>query len=141
MVGDLDLIPDKPMRPSWKGMEVARAGMGRIFNLHPSTMGSFKKTAILAKKIKDFRGKIMIGDDSLVGPACSAWQQIAIGMGATWVEAIEKKEDSKTYIDCIIKSATKKQINGFYSLDPAPGFGLVLDENQLKSACELYVDV
>lgn len=44
-VGELSLIPDKPMRPSWKGIETIRPDMGRIFNMHPSTMGSFKQTA------------------------------------------------------------------------------------------------
>jgi len=141
MVGKLSLIPDKPMRPSWKAMETVVPDMGRIFNLHPSTMGSFGQTAVLAKKIKDFGGKLMIGDDSLVGPACSAWQQIAIGAGASWVEAIEKKEDSKSYMDCVLSSATKKQSNGFYTLDPAPGFGLVLDEKRLKDVCSLYIDI
>lgn len=141
MVGKLDLIPDKPLRPAWKGMETAIAGMGRVFNLHPSTMGSFKHTVALAEKIKNFGGKLMIGDDSLVGPACSAWQQLAIGAGASWVEAIEKKEDSKNYMDCISSSATKKQSNGYYALEPAPGFGLVLDEQRLKEVCALYIDV
>ncbi|MFV9551404.1 enolase C-terminal domain-like protein [Algibacter sp. PT7-4] len=141
MVGELSLIPDKPMRPAWKGLKTIEAGMGRIFNLHPSTMGSFKKTVVLADKIKTLHAKIMIGDDSLVGPACSAWQQIAIGVGASWVEAIEKKEDSKGYLGCIINSPTKKESNGYYSLNPAPGFGLELDEKRLKSICELYIDV
>ncbi|CAM4200098.1 mandelate racemase/muconate lactonizing enzyme family protein [Zobellia roscoffensis] len=141
MVGNLSLIPDKPLRPSWKGIKTISPGMGRIFNLHPSTMGSFKQTAVLAKKIKDFGGKIMIGDDSLVGPACSAWQQVAIGSGSEWVEAIEKKEDSKPYLDCILQSPTKKQSNGFYVLDPVPGFGLVLDEKRLKNVCSLHIDV
>lgn len=141
MVGALSLIPDKPMRPAWKGIKTIEAGMGRIFNLHPSTMGSFKKTVLLGNKVKTLGAKLMIGDDSLVGPACSAWQQIAIGVGASWVEAIEKKEDSKAYLDCIIKSPTKKESNGYYSLNPAPGFGLEMDEKRLKTICERYIDV
>jgi hypothetical protein len=76
-----------------------------------------------------------------VGPACSAWQQIAIGVGASWVEAIEKKEDSRSYMGCVLSSATKKQPNGFYTLDPAPGFGLVLDEKRLKDVCSLYIEI
>ena len=141
MVGELSLIPDKPMRPSWKGMETIRPDMGRIFNMHPSTMGSFKQTALLANKIREVGGKIMVGDDSLVGPACSAWQQLAIGVGADWVEAIEKKEDSALYMDCIIKSPTQKLSNGVYALKEAPGFGLVLDDERLKKECGLYIEV
>jgi L-alanine-DL-glutamate epimerase-like enolase superfamily enzyme len=141
MVGDLTLIPDAPMRPAWKGLETITPGMGRIYNLHPSTMGSLTHTAQLAHKVKDIGAKVMIGDDSLVGPACSAWQQIAIGTGATWVEAIEKEEDSKAYLECLQSMATKKEANGHYSFKPAPGFGLELDTNRLKKVSEFYIEI
>lgn len=141
MVGDLTLIPDAPMRPAWKGLKTMEAGMGRIYNLHPSTMGSLTHTAQLAHKVKAIGAKVMIGDDSLVGPACSAWQQIAVGVGATWVEAIEKKEDSKTYLECLQSAATTKEANGYYSFTPKPGFGIVLDTERLKKVSELYVEV
>ncbi|MEN8764776.1 MAG: mandelate racemase/muconate lactonizing enzyme family protein [Wenyingzhuangia sp.] len=139
MVGDLTLIPDAPMRPAWKGIETMVKGMGGIYNLHPSTMGSLTHTVQLAQKVKKTGSKIMIGDDSLVGPACSAWQQIAIGLGAEWVEAIEKKEDSKIYLECLQSAATKKEVNGYYSFEPEPGFGVVLDSNHLKKISPLYV--
>jgi L-alanine-DL-glutamate epimerase-like enolase superfamily enzyme len=141
MVGDLTLIPDAPMRPAWKGLKTITPGMGRIYNLHPSTMGSLTHTAQLAHKVKEIGAKVMIGDDSLVGPACSAWQQIAIGVDATWVEAIEKKEDSKIYLECLQSSATKKESNGYYSFKPAPGFGLEIDTDRLKIVSELYIEI
>jgi L-alanine-DL-glutamate epimerase-like enolase superfamily enzyme len=141
MVGDLTLIPDAPMRPAWKGIKTMQPGMGHIYNLHPSTMGSLTHTAKLAHKVQEIGAKVMIGDDSLVGPACSAWQQIAIGVGATWVEAIEKKEDSKTYLECLQSSATKKESNGYYSFKSAPGFGLELDTDRLKKVSELYIEI
>ena len=141
MVGDLTLIPDAPMRPAWKGINTMQPGMGQIYNLHPSTMGSLTHTVKLAQKVKSIGAKVMIGDDSLVGPACSAWQQIAIGFGATWVEAIEKKEDSKIYLECLQSAATKKESNGYYSFKPAPGFGLEIDTNRLKKINELYIEV
>lgn len=141
LVGDLDLIPDKPIHPAWKGMEIVKPDTGRIFNIHPSNIGSFRPTVDLAQKIKTFGGRVMIGDDNLVSPACTAWQQIGLGLGATWVETIEKKEDSKAFMNCVISSATKKQANGFYGLNHEPGFGLVLDEKRLKSSCSLYVAV
>ena len=115
--------------------------MGRIYNLHPSTMGSLTHTAKLAHKVKEIGAKVMIGDDSLVGPACSAWQQIAIGVDATWVDAIEKKEDSKTYLECLESTATKKEDNGYYSFKPKPGFGLELDSDRLKKVSELYIEI
>ena len=83
----------------------------------------------------------MVGDDSLVGPACTAWQQIAIGTGAVWVEAIEKSEDSKEYLECVVKSSTKKEANGYYSLQDAPGFGLELDVQHLKKIAALYIQI
>lgn len=141
MTGELSLIPDAPMRPAWKGIETITPGMGRIYNLHPSTMGSFHHTARLANKVQEIGAKVMIGDDSLAGPACSAWQQIAIGTGAVWVEAIEKKEDSKNYMECLISSPTKKESNGYYSLRPAPGFGLELDTDRLKKISPWFVEV
>jgi L-alanine-DL-glutamate epimerase-like enolase superfamily enzyme len=141
MMGDLTLIPDAPMRPAWKGINIIKKGMGHIYNLHPSTMGSLTHTAKLVHKVKEIGAKVMIGDDSLVGPACSAWQQIAIGVGATWVEAIEKKEDSKIYLECLQSAATKKESNGYYSFKPAPGFGIELDTDRLKKVSELYIEV
>ncbi|TDT46926.1 L-alanine-DL-glutamate epimerase-like enolase superfamily enzyme [Maribacter spongiicola] len=141
MIGNLDLIPDAPMRPAWKGIKKLQEGMGRIVNLHPSTMGSFTHTALLAKKVQEIKAKVMIGDDSLAGPACSAWQQIAIGTGAVWVEAIEKKEDSKNYMDCLISSPTKKEANGFYSLKLEPGFGLNIDTEGLRKVSAKYITV
>ena len=141
MTGELDLIPDVPMRPSWEGIKVIQQGMGRIFNLHPSTMVSFSHTALLAKKVHEMEARVMIGDDSLAGPACTAWQQIAIGAGAAWVEAIEKEEDSENYLKCVVDSATQKEANGYYSLKPKPGFGLELDEDRLKRVCEVYYEI
>lgn len=141
MVGALTLIPDAPLRPAWKGIKTLQKGMGGIYNLHPSTMGSLTHTTQLANKVKEMGAKVMIGDDSLVGPACSAWQQIAIGLGAAWVEAIEKKEDSKNYLECLQSIATKKEANGYYSSKPTPGFGIEIDINRLKKVSELYIDV
>jgi hypothetical protein len=115
--------------------------MGRFFNLHPSTMGSFRYVAQMANKVKEIGAKVMIGDDSLVGPGCSAWQQIAIGAGASWVEAIEKKEDSKKYLGCLVNSPTKQDNKGYFSLNPASGFGVELDVDCLKKVCKIYVDI
>lgn len=141
MVGELTLIPDAPLRPAWKGLNIITEGMGQIYNLHPSTMGSLTHTVQLANKVKNIGAKVMIGDDSLVGPACSAWQQIAIGANATWVEAIEKKEDSKLYLECLQSTATKKENNGYYSFKPKPGFGVELDTAYLKKVSELYIEI
>lgn len=138
-VGKLDLIPDYPMRPAWEGLERIQPGMGRIYNLHPSTMGSFSAVARLAQRVNEIGAKVMIGDDSLVGPACSAWQQIAIGIGACWVEALEKKEDSAAYHQCLVNVPTRLDDKGYVTLSPAPGFGIELDVGRLKSVCHSHL--
>ena len=141
MVGELSLIPDYAMRPAWEGLKRIQSGMGRIYNLHPATMGSFKYTAELARKVKELNATVMIGDDSLVGPGCTAWQQIAIGAGACWVEAIEKEGDSEQYLECVRSSATYKDNKGNYGLDPKPGFGLELAVDDLKKICSDYIKI
>lgn len=141
MVGELSLIPDVPLRPAWNGLNTIRPGMGRIFNLHPSVMGSFRHTALLVKKVNEIGCKVMIGDDSLVGPGCSAWQQIAVGAGAVWVEALEKKEDSKNYMKGLISSPTKLTDNGYVSYNSRPGFGIELDTQYFKQTSKLYIDL
>lgn len=138
-VGDLALIPDYPMRPAWEGLRRIDPGMGRIYNLHPSTMGSFASLARLAKRIADIGAEVMIGDDSLVGPACSTWQQIAVGAGACWVEALEKKEDSAAYRKCLVNTPTRLDGQGMVNLDPVPGFGIELDVDQLRSVCHSHL--
>ena len=83
----------------------------------------------------------MIGDDSLVGPACTIWQQLAIGAEAVWVEAIEKYEDSDAFLDCVVDKATFRDSSGKYAMKAKPGFGLEIDEDKLKSICKNYVSV
>lgn len=85
--------------------------------------------------------KVMIGDDSLAGPACSAWQQIAVGAGASWVEALEKKEDSKNYLNCLLYSPTKPGDNGYVSYNSRPGFGVEIDTQCLRKISTTYVDL
>ena len=39
----------------------------------------------------------MIGDSSLIGAACTFWQQLAIGNEASWVEAMEKPRNKMLF--------------------------------------------
>ena len=140
-LGEFALIPDVPLRPAWKGLVEVQAGMGKIYNLHPSTMGSFSDVAKLAHKVESFGAQVMIGDDSLVGPACSAWQQIAIGAGAVWVEAIEKEGDSDKYLACLESSATYRDEQGKFAMHLKPGFGIEINEKKLKEISAAYVSL
>ena len=132
-VGDLALVPDEPLRPAWRAQAQIAAGMGRIYNIHPGTSGSLLEAIALARQIQNFGAQVMIGDDSLVGPACSAWQQLAIGLGASWCEALEKPDESSAFSSCIRAQNTRKDAEGRVELgELKPGFGLEVDAEKLR---------
>lgn len=134
-VGDLALIPDVPTRPSWHALESLPAGMGKIYNLHPGCLGSVMCVPPLARRIQESGSRVMIGDNSLIGPACTAWQQVAIGLGAAWVEALEKLEESDAFTSAIRSQATRRTSDGqfgFSEAGPLPGFGLEVDFDLLR---------
>ena len=133
MVGELDLIPDVPMRPARVVVNQKIEGMGRIYNIHPGCMESIIDAVKLANKIKGQGAKLMIGDDSLIGPACTVWQQLAIGLEADWVEALEKEGDSDDFYEAVIDISTKADQYGAISYAKEKhGFGLSLDVNRLR---------
>ncbi|WP_172435842.1 mandelate racemase/muconate lactonizing enzyme family protein [Sediminicola luteus] len=132
MVDPITIIPDVILRPAHTALEMAKPGMGNAYNLHPATMGNFKSMVQLASKIKSWGHQLMIGDASLIGPGCSIWQQLAIGMGASWVEAIEKPIESDRYLPCIASKATFKDASGKHQMKRQAGFGVELDIPTLK---------
>lgn len=138
-VGDFSLIPDRPMRPAHKALDLFNQDMGHYFNIHPDTMGTFKEAVKLGKKIKAADRGLMIGDSSLIGPACTFWQQLAIGLGASWVEAIEKPQESNVFQECVTNMSTKIA-NGKTEISALrPGFGIEMDEVKLKALADKYV--
>ena len=114
--GTLDLVPDAPLRPAWDADKNISPSMGRVFNMHPACMGSVAETTVLGQRILSWNKRLMVGDSSLVGPACPAWQQIAIGLGADWVEAIEKPQENDAFKKCITKSSIKRTANGQFGI-------------------------
>ena len=129
-VPDLPLIPDYPLRPSREAVNKILPGMGGIYNIHPDSSGSIIDAVTLAKRIYEIGAKLMIGDDSLIGPAATVWQQIAIGLGAEWVEATEKEKESRFYYDAVEDIPTDSRSNPI-SVKPCYGFGIYLDEKKL----------
>ncbi len=133
LVGTLDLVPDAPLRPAWKAADQISAEMGRVFNMHPACMGSLIELATLGRRIQSWGKRLMVGDSSLVGPACSTWQQLAIGLQADWVEAIEKPQENDVLQQCLLDQCTIRTDSGRFALKEAsPGFGMQIDEGRLR---------
>jgi L-alanine-DL-glutamate epimerase-like enolase superfamily enzyme len=131
--GELSLLPDVPMRPAWKSRASFDPAMGRIYNMHPHCLGSILETVALGRVIQSHGKTLMVGDASLVGPACPAWEQIAIGLGADWVEAIEKPQENDVFQRCVKKNPVKRTPEGAFALPAAaPGFGVELDVEKLR---------
>ena len=139
-VEPLELIPDYPMRGSRNSIRVIRTGMGAIYNTHPDSAGSIIDAVVLADRIRDLGAGLMIGDDSLVGPSASIWQQLASCLGARWVEATEKRNESDFYYRCVNGLATDSSRNPI-GITLKNGFGLDLDEEKLRAEADIAVEV
>lgn len=129
----LALIPDYPLRPARQAQKTLLAGMGRYYNIHPGSAASLIDAISLARTIKGFGAGLMIGDDSLIGPGCTIWQQVAIGLEAAWVEAVEKDGDSDAFEQTILSIATKRMHNPIALQSHVTGFGIQLDLRRLES--------
>lgn len=135
-VAPLALIPDEPLRPAWKSRLALDPAMGGIYNMHPNCMGSLIETVGLGRVIQRAGKKLMVGDSSLVGPACPAWQQVAIGLGADWVEALEKPQENDVFQKCVRRNPVNRTPNGKFGLrERLPGFGVEMDLNKLNELC------
>ena len=128
----LSLIPDVNLRPAWRALEFSPKGMGDFYNLHPGCMGDLYDMAQFAKKISSWGTKIMIGDDSLIGPGCAIFQQIAASSGAAWCEAMEKPSESNVFEECLVESPVVKNKDGKLTVKGrAAGWGLKVDSSKL----------
>lgn len=135
----LALIPDYPMRPSRKACDLIVAGMGEFYNIHPGSAASVIDALTLAARVRSLGARLMIGDDSLIGPGCTIWQQLAAGLDADWVEATEKEEESDFYYDAVIKLPSESRKNPIVIDQNAYGFGIYLDEEKLEKAAERVI--
>ena len=141
LCGELELIPDYPMRPSSEAIRTILPGMGRIYNIHPGSAGSVFDAIRLARHIQGMNAKLMIGDDSLVGPGCTIWQQLALGLGADWVEATEKQTESDFYYECVRHLATDSSKAPIPVDTDCAGFGVELNEQKLAERASETVPV
>ena len=133
-VPELDLVPDVPLRPSWRALDQISKDMGRVFNMHPHCMGSIIQTVDLGLTIQSWDRKLMVGDASLVGPSCAPWIHLACGLNADWVEAIPKPDENSVYQQCLTLEPFIRDNKGRFKRNPvAVGFGVELDEKKLTS--------
>ncbi len=141
-VGEMAIIPDEPMRPAYEIIKHIKPVRGHIYNLHPNCMGSVVETYNLAKKLSAGGAGVMIGDSSLIGPACAAWQQIACAVKAQWCEALEKPEESAAFTSAIVSSPMGRLEDGRLRIERnAGGFGLEVDLDKLKANSFAVMDV
>jgi L-alanine-DL-glutamate epimerase-like enolase superfamily enzyme len=140
-VGKLAIVPDHIMRPAAKSIKYFDGRMGSYFNLHPNCMGTFKEINEISKVIRSSQKGIMIGDSSLIGAACTFWQQIAIANQAAWVEAMEKPQEQDAFLRCVVQRATNLNKEGKVEVDFKPGFGLKVNEQKLISLADAYLNI
>ncbi|MDA0344843.1 MAG: hypothetical protein O3C54_02665 [Proteobacteria bacterium] len=140
-VGKLSIIPDHIMRPPSKSIKYFDDRMGNFFNLHPNCMGTFSEVNEISKVIRASKKGIMIGDSSLIGAACTFWQQLAIGNEASVVEAMEKPQEQDAFLQCIIEKATHLNQEGKVEAKFKPGFGLKVDEKKLLTLVDAHLSI
>lgn len=137
----LELSADKPLRHACRSVMTVHPKMAHIYNIHPDFMGSITDAVRLAERVHFGGNRVYIGDDLCIGPACDAWQQIAIALGAEWVETLEKPRQAPFY------AHAKRQCgvlfcNGVYNqLQNVTGFGTVLDEAVLSEHAAFILDL
>ena len=140
-VGNLSIVPDHIMRPASKSIKYFDNRMGNFFNLHPNCMGTISEINEISRVIRASKKGIMIGDSSLIGAACTFWQQLAIGNEASWVEAMEKPQEQDAFLKCIDQKATHLNKEGKVEVDFSPGFGLKVNEKKLLSLSNSYLKI
>jgi L-alanine-DL-glutamate epimerase-like enolase superfamily enzyme len=132
-VEPLHLIMDRAIRPAWDGIEVAREGLVDAYNLHPGRMGTLSATTALAGRVREVGARLMVGDSSFVGPGCPIWQQLAIGMGADWCEAVEKPWEDDTFSSVCSRNPIARTGSRFSLVEEPEGFGIEIDAEHLAS--------
>ena len=144
-ITEMPIIPDAALRPAYRVCQSLKVVAGHIYNLHPHCMGSVYATLRLADVIKEGGGKIMVGDNSMVGVGCTQWQMLALGLGAVWCEAVEKKlEGSDRFAKCVIRTPMSKDDDGYCRYvggDGVRGFGVDIDAERLASICTGHIEV
>lgn len=139
-IGDLSLIAESPLRFARRTIHTVNPDMAKVYNIRPGYTGSVFDAVLLAERIVSGGGHVMVGDDDFIGPACEQWQQIAIALGADWVEAAYKPGISDFYRS-VQRGNGILLLNGVYNQLPVAGFGTELDEGRLGSRAACVFDL
>ena len=71
-----------------------------------------------------------------------AIQEMAIGLGADWVEAVEKPQENDVFQRCVMKNPLQRSPDGRFMIREAlPGWGLELDEAKLRTLAAEVVEL
>ena len=143
-IDTMPVIPDAALRPAYRVSKDLQVVAGHIYNLHPHCMGSVYATLRLADVIRAGGGKIMVGDNSMIGVGCTQWQILALGLGAVWCEAVEKKlEGSDEFAACVVRTPMSKDGDGYcrYAGGDVRGFGVDIDAARLEAICTEHIEV
>lgn len=131
-VDPLPLIASIPLRPARTALSRVSADTADIYSIHPGMTGSVFDAVALAEKMAAAGRKIAVGDDGFIGPGCSQWQQIAIGMGARWTESIEKPGHSDGYLATVKHNPVHFGEGSFSIMSGHTGFGIDIDDRMLE---------
>jgi L-alanine-DL-glutamate epimerase-like enolase superfamily enzyme len=137
-IAPLHLIMDRAIRPAWEGIEVVRHGIVDAYNLHPGRIGALEPTVKLARKVRQVGAGLMVGDSSFVGPGCPIWQQLAVGMGADWCEAVEKPWDDDTFADVCTANPIARRGPELSLAEEPVGFGVELNIGTLTESARRH---
>jgi hypothetical protein len=71
------------------------SSISETYHIHPGCKGTWLETVNYAQSLQQKGFRLLMHKDYLIGPACSAWQLIAISLGAEWLENDEYLEPSR----------------------------------------------
>lgn len=137
---NFQLIPEAPMRVSRRALRAFRPDMAKMFNIRAGYTGSVFDAVLLGERILAGGGHFLIGDDGFIGPACAQWQQIAVALGADWVECSSRTAGAAFYHRAV-RSEGIMFCNGVYNQLPTEGFGIELDEDVLGEQSAFVIDL
>ena len=137
----LKLCAGTPLRRDPRTINTIDIRLADYFYFRPECFGSVYDAVFLADRLSTQGAHIIVGDNALIGPGCTEWQQLAIAFGACCAEASYKEGDSDFFLSAL-RSSGSVMINGyFHMIHNVRGFGLELDELALSNAASFTAEL